>query len=205
MGSSAYPSFLHWLNLFQGCPFLTLAAGDTQVASSPTHCSTVGKLRGSGRELFWHPWRWLVPSLGFSSSSRLISPNDGTPLGLGTVSCREQAAFRLSSQQWGHVQSVQRTQPAFWEADAVGVAYKKPSWERCGQSCGLDESSSAFIVCMRGKSPAALIWTETSGINRKAQGGLLLLEMLGLLMVWGFFQTRQQSDQLEEQPGRVRG
>lgn len=59
----------------------------------------------------------------------------------------------------------------------MGAAYKKPSWECCEQCCGLDESGSAFIVCMKGKSPAALIWTEVPGINRKGQGGWLLLEM----------------------------
>lgn len=57
----------------------------------------------------------------FSSSSRLISPGDDSPLGLDTVSSRVQAGFRLSFHHWGH-EILQKTQPAFWEADVVGVA-----------------------------------------------------------------------------------
>lgn len=143
--------FLHGLNLFQRCLFLPLAAGDTGVASS--HCSTAGKSRGSGQELFQHLWRWLVPSLGFPSPSRLIFPGAGTQ-------CQQDSAV-------GTRMECAEDPRVFWEAAAVGVAYKKLSWECCRECCGLEESSSAFMVCMKGKSPAALVWTEIPGVNRK--------------------------------------
>lgn len=111
------------------------------------------------------------------------------------------------TQQWGHIWSVQFPR-VFWEAAAVGVAYKKLSWECCRQCCGLEESSSAFMVCMKGKSPAALVWTEIPGINRKGQERLLLLLLLEILGCWWFgvsFGLPQQPEQLKERHRRVCG